>query len=387
MEPPAGRRFSSPSRIGPWLRRHRGAAGEPVPGLRYRRPHALSRRRELGAARGRGLSGARNRHAPHPAQEVTATVLGIADDRALGGTLRVIVTRPRSLADAKAAVDEVVSAIDGAASRFREDSELSRINATPERQVTVSPMLAQAIAAALRGADLSDGAVDPTVGTAVRLAGYDSDFASVLKAGGPLPVQAARIPGWRAIRFNAATRQLWMPGGVEIDLGATAKALASDLAAAAASKVIEGGGVLVSLGGDIAVAGDPPAGGWSVQASEDSSAPLEDGEETVSIDAGGMATSSTTVRRWTRGGVVLHHIIDPATGQPVAGPWRTATVAAATCVDANIASTGAIVKGKGAVAWLETRGLAARLVDRRGTVSRVSGWPSQGVPANSRRSL
>ena len=312
---------------------------------------------------------------------MTATVLGIADDRALGGTLRVIVTRPRSLADAKAAVDEVVSAIDGAASRFREDSELSRINATPERQVTVSPMLAQAIAAALRGADLSDGAVDPTVGTAVRLAGYDSDFASVLKEGAPLRVHAERIPGWRAIRFNAATRQLWMPRGVEIDLGATAKALASDLAAAAASKVIEGGGVLVSLGGDIAVAGDPPAGGWSVQASEDSSAPIEDGEETVSIDAGGMATSSTTVRRWTRGGVVLHHIVDPATGQPVAGPWRTATVAAGTCVDANIASTASIVIGEGAVEWLKTRGLAARLVDREGQVTRVGAWPE---PASSK---
>ncbi len=302
-------------------------------------------------------------------------MLGIADDRALGGTLRVIVTRPRSLAAAKAAVDEVVSAIDVAASRFREDSELSRINATPDRQVTVSPMLAQAIAAALRGADLSDGAVDPTVGTAVRLAGYDSDFASVLKEGGPLRVHAERIPGWRAIRFNAATRQLWMPRGVEIDLGATAKALASDLAAAAANKVIEGGGVLVSLGGDIAVAGEAPAGGWSVQASEDSSVPIEEGEETVSIDAGGMATSSTTVRRWTRGGVVLHHIIDPATGQPVAGPWRTATVAAGSCVDANIASTAAIVKGEAAAAWLKARGLAARLVDRQGQVTRIGAWP------------
>ena len=312
---------------------------------------------------------------------MTATVLGIADDRALGGTLRVIVTHPRSLAAAKAAVDEVVRAIDVAASRFREDSELSRFHATPERQVTVSPMLAQAIATALRGAELSDGAVDPTVGTAIRLTGYDSDFASILKEGGPLRVHMERIPGWQAIRFNAATRQLWMPRGVEIDLGATAKALASDLAAAAASNVIDGGGVLVSLGGDIAVAGEPPAGGWSVQVSEDSSAPVEEGEETVVIDRGGLATSSTTVRRWTRGGVVLHHIIDPATGQPVAGPWRTATVAAGTCVDANIASTAAIVKGEGAAAWLEARGLAARLVDQHGRVRRVGGWPE---PANSK---
>jgi len=313
---------------------------------------------------------------------VTTTLLAIADDRALGCPMRVVVTPPRSLAAAKAAVDAVISAIDSAASRFRQDSELIRLNAAPEREVILSPLLASAISAAMRGAELTDGAVDPTVGTAVRFAGYDSDFASVLREGGPLRVYAERIPGWKAISFDPSTGRIRIPKGVELDLGATAKALASDLAAAAAGTVIdEGGGVLVSLGGDIAVAGEPPAGGWSVQVSEDSSASIEEGEETVSIEAGGLATSSTTVRRWTRGGVVLHHIIDPVTGQPVAGPWRTATVAAATCVDANIASTAAIVKGVGAPAWLEARGMVARLVDSRGRIRRVGGWPE---PANSK---
>jgi FAD:protein FMN transferase len=312
---------------------------------------------------------------------MTTSVLGIADDRALGGSLKVIVTHARSLTAAKAAVDEVVNAIDAAASRFRADSELGRLNATPEQEVVVSPLLAQAISAGLRGAEVSDGAVDPTVGTAIRLAGYDSDFASVLNDGGPLGVIATRIPGWQAIRFSPATRRVWIPRAVEIDLGATAKALASDLAAAAAFGVIEGGGVLVSLGGDIAVAGEPPPGGWSVQVSEDSKTPIQEGEETVSILSGGIATSSTTVRRWTRGGVVLHHIIDPANGLPVNGPWRTATVAAATCVDANIASTAAIVKGEAAPAWLASHGLAARLVDRQGKVHRVGRWPK---PADSK---
>jgi FAD:protein FMN transferase len=184
------------------------------------------------------------------------------------------------------------------------------------------------------------------------------------------------VPGWRTIRFDPRTRQAWIPRGVEIDLGATAKALASDLAVLAAAKAISGGGVLVSLGGDIAVAGQAPPGGWSVQVSEDSGAPIDEGEEAVAIVDGGMATSSTTVRRWTRGGVVLHHIIDPATGLPVDGPWRTATVAAATCVDANIASTAAIVKGKGAIEWLESHRLAARLVDRNGRITRTGAWPA-----------
>jgi thiamine biosynthesis lipoprotein len=169
-----------------------------------------------------------------------------------------------------------------------------------------------------------------------------------------------------------------VPRGVELDLGATAKALASDLAAAAALEAAGGGGVLVSLGGDIAVAGDPPPGGWIVQVSEDSGEPIAPDHETVAITAGGMATSSTTVRRWTRGGVVLHHIIDPATGLPATGPWRTATVVAAGCVDANIASTAAIVMGAPASGWLEAAGLPARLVDRAGAIHRTAGWPVPG---------
>ena len=316
---------------------------------------------------------------------MSAVLLAIADDRALGCLLRVVVTDPRSLCAAKAAVDEIVERIDRTASRFREDSELSRLNAVPEQEVAVSPLLAMAIEAGLRGARLTDGAVDPTVGTAVRLAGYDSDFATVLRDGGVLPVRATRVPGWQAIRFDGRARRVWIPRSVEIDLGATGKALASDLAAASAARAISGGGVLVSLGGDIAVAGEPPAGGWPIQVSEDGGNETEEGEETVCISSGGIATSSTTVRRWTRGGIELHHIIDPATGRPSAGPWRTATVAAATCVDANIASTAAIVKGRGAEDWLAGQRLPARLVDRDGGIRRTAGWPlppSSKLPPN-----
>ena len=301
-------------------------------------------------------------------------MLGIADDQALGCAVRIIVTRPRSLMAAKEAVDEVLRNIDAAASRFREDSELSRLNLMPNQVVKVSPLLAQAIAAALRGAKLTDGAVDPTIGSAIRLAGYDLDFASVPARGLPLRIVASRVPGWRAIQFSHAMRTVLVPRGIELDLGATAKALAADMAAAAAAKV-SGGGALVSLGGDIAVAGEAPDGGWLVQASEDSTAQVQEGEETVSIRAGGLATSSTTVRRWTRGDVVLHHIIDPATGLPSNSCWRTATVAAGSCVDANIASTAAIVMSEAAVAWLETHSLEARLVHRDGHVHRVAGWP------------
>ena len=310
------------------------------------------------------------------------TLLGIVDHRALGGSLRVVVTKPESLRAATRAVEKIVNAIDLAASRFRKDSELSRINASPDRVAKVSPLLAQAIGTALRGAELSGGAVDPTIGYAIRLAGYDTDFAEVPADGVELHLVEQRVPGWRVLEFDPYSRTLILPRGVELDLGATAKALASDLAAAEASKAIGGAGVLVSLGGDIAVAGEAPEEGWSIQLSDDSAAAIDDSEETVAITSGGIATSSTTVRRWTRGGVVLHHIIDPKTGLPADSCWRAASVVAVTCVDANIASTAAIVMGKAAVSWLESHRLPARLVDQKGTVHRVAGWPEPGLRAD-----
>ena len=314
--------------------------------------------------------------------------LGIVDGRALGGSVRLIVTRPAALGAAKDALDEHLRQIDAAASRFREDSELSRLNAQPDRAVRVGPLLARAIREALRGARLTGGAVDPTVGHAVKVAGYDSEFASVPPSGMALHLAVERIPGWQAVQFDESSATVMLPRGVELDLGATAKALASDLGAAAALKAAGAGGVLVSLGGDIAVAGEAPDGGWPIQMSEDSGAPIRLGEETVAITSGGLATSSTTVRRWSRGGVELHHIIDPATGLPAAGPWRTVTVVAASCVDANIASTAAIVKGDAAVEWLEQAGLPARLVDRDGTVRRIGGFPfpEQATRASSANS-
>jgi len=313
---------------------------------------------------------------------MSTMVLGIADDRALGGSMRLVVTNPSYLRAAKAAVDEIVHAIDQAASRFRQDSEVSRLNSSPERNITVTPLLAQAIAAGLRGAELTGGAVDPTVGSAIRLAGYDADFEQVPADGEEIRLIAHPVPGWRAIQFDARSRIVRLPRGVEIDLGATAKALASDLAAAAASKAAGGAGVLVSLGGDIACAGEAPFEGWPIQASEDSAAGIDANEETIAIFSGGIATSSTTVRRWARGRTVLHHIIDPATGLPADSCWRTASVVAGSCVDANIASTAAIVMGRKAPSWLEANGLAARLVDLKGGVHRVAGWPAPAANSN-----
>lgn len=306
---------------------------------------------------------------------VARSGLASISGRAFATSLHVVVTRPERLAVAGQAVDRVLLDIDRTCSRFRADSEIMRLQERAGGWMPVSALLFTALRAALRGAALSGGAVDPTVGTAVTTIGYAGDFATIAREGAPLSLQATSVPGWRCVRLDEVTRSMLIPAGVEIDLGATAKALASDLAAAAALRAIGGGGVLVNCGGDIAVAGEAPDGGWVVQVSEASDAPIAVGAEAIAIRDGGVATSTTTIRRWRRGTIDLHHIVDPSTGLPAAGPWRTVTCVAGTCLDANIAATAAIVKGARAVDWLNEREVVARLVSTQSGVVRTSGWP------------
>jgi FAD:protein FMN transferase len=306
--------------------------------------------------------------------------VAIAEGTALGGATRLVVTRPGSLAAAWAAVEATLRDVDLAYSRFRTDSELSIVNASPGRTHELSPLLAAAVAGALRAARLTGGAVDPTVGGAMRVVGYDVTFAEIAPRGPALNLVVRPVAGYHHVRFNEQARTLQLPVGVELDLGATGKGLAADLAAAAAIAAAgPGAGVLVSLGGDIATSGEAPSGGWVVQVGEDSRAPISPGAEAISITSGAIATSSTTVRRWIRGEVVLHHILDPRTGLPATGPWRTASVVARTCLDANLAATAAIVKGEEAAAWLDAMGLPARLVANDGVIRRIGGWPEATV--------
>jgi len=300
--------------------------------------------------------------------------------RALGTGVHVLVT-DGDIAAATAAVRAVLSEVDLAYSRFRPDSELSLINADGGRTRRISPLLADAIATSLRAAVVTDGRVDPTVGRAMRAVGYDDDFERIRSRTDPISIRLEPIPGWQAIQFDSRARTLGVPKGVEIDLGSIGKALASDLAAAAAREAMGGGGVLVSLGGDIATAGDIPEGGWRILVAEDSDTPPDSDGEVIALHHGAIATSSTTVRTWRRGEIALHHLIDPLTGVPVDSPWRTASVVAATCVDANTAATAAIVRGASAPDWLAGFGLAARLVGTAGDVHRLGSWPAASVAA------
>jgi thiamine biosynthesis lipoprotein ApbE len=292
--------------------------------------------------------------------------------RALGTLVRLVVTEPRCLPEARRLLEADLAAVDLACSRFRADSEICALRASAGQQV--SPLLAEAIAVALRAAELTDGDVDPTVGAAMSAVGYDRDFEQIKGADGP-PVTVRMIPGWRQVRLDG--RMLTMPEGVQLDLGATAKAWAADRSAARIAQQV-GCGVLVSLGGDIAVAGPAPEGGWRIRVQDVTSEPDDppDGPYAlVAIRDGGLATSSTKARRWQRGGDVLHHILDPRTGLPAEPVWRTVSVAAATCADANAASTAAVIRGRAALGWLAGLGLPSRMVDATGAVFTVAGWP------------
>jgi thiamine biosynthesis lipoprotein len=293
------------------------------------------------------------------------------------GTGVTLVVEDGDLAAAQAAVIRLLAVVDQTYSRFRPDSELVRLNRVAGQRVPVSPLLASVVAAGLRGARLSGGLVDPTVGRAMRLIGYDDDFERIASPiASPAPLRFEPVPGWRVVELDEEGLTVRLPVGVELDLGSTGKAFAADLAAAAAVAASGTGGALVSLGGDIAVSGGAPDGGWRVLVSEDSSTPTDGEGEVITLHDGAIATSSTTVRRWRRGGIHVHHLLDPRTGGPTAGLWRTATVAAASCLDANIAATSAIVMGAPAPDWLEQHGLAARLIDQDGQVRTTTGWPA-----------
>ncbi|HVB27560.1 MAG TPA: FAD:protein FMN transferase [Mycobacteriales bacterium] len=295
--------------------------------------------------------------------------------------VRLAVTRPERLDAARAAVQASLATIDAAASRFRSDSELSRLRHQPGRWQPVSPLLADLLAAALRAAALTDGAVDPTVGGSLIALGYDRTFPEV-PAQGPALRVVRRAAGWRCIELDEPARRVRIPAEVTLDLGATAKARAADLAATAAVAATGADcGVLVSLGGDVAVAGPAPAGGWVVRISDrhehpPAAAAAEPDGTRITLSGGGLATSSITGRHWIRGGRPVHHLVDPLTGLPPRPLWRTVSVAAGNCLDANTASTASIVRGPGAEHWLAGRGLPARLVRIDGTVVTVAGWPA-----------
>jgi thiamine biosynthesis lipoprotein ApbE len=291
----------------------------------------------------------------------------------MGSSTTVAVADGRALGPAVAVTTALLGAVEAACSRFIPTSELSLLNdsAGSEARV-VSPILSDAIGAALDAAAATGGLVDPTMGRLIERLGYTVTFADLPLDGPPIAVERRECAGWRTVVFDPASRTVRLPAGVALDLGAIGKAWAADRCAAAAARCT-GCGVLVACGGDVAVAGPPPAEGWCVRVAERPAA--QPWQDVLAFD-GGVATSGTGSRRWRRGQRVLHHILDPATGIPAESPWRTVTVAAASCAEANAAATASIILGDSALGWLDGLDLPARLVDSAGRTVMVGGWPA-----------
>jgi len=315
---------------------------------------------------------------------MSSSAVGRDTFEVFGTTAVLLLTDPGAIRQARVIADRILAEVDLACNRFRPDSELVRLNAAGGEPRAISATFAELLAAALRAAKLTGGDVNPTCARALTGLGYNRDFAEVKAAGdtGPrLTGAVGPLPSWRSVHLDRSGGRARLDRGVQIDLGATAKAWAADRCAAQLADTLRCG-VLVSLGGDVAVAGPPPPEHWRIRVTDDHAAPDSAPGQTVTISSGGLATSSTTVRTWMAGGRRVHHIIDPSTGEPARSCWRTVSVAAGTCTDANIASTAAIIRGVAAVGWLHDLGLPARLVRDDGTVQTTAGWPTD-VPGDA----
>jgi thiamine biosynthesis lipoprotein len=297
---------------------------------------------------------------------------GTSEWPAWGTTARLVVTDPSGLPAARRLVRRQLAAVDKACSLFRGDSEVRRVQRAGARPVRVSELLAELVAVSLRAADRSDGDVDPTVGAAMVRLGRGRDLSLFPTCGG-WQVHERPAPGWRRVHLDG--RVLTVPVGVLLDLAATAKAHTADRCARMVAAHCDTG-VLVDIGGDIATAGPAPQGGWRVPV------PDQPGDPgcTVMLPAGtALATSGTAARPLPAGGWATHHIVDPRTCRPVPPVWRTVSVVAGTCVEANTVTTAAAVRGTAALAWLRELGVPARLVAADRRVITVGAWPADGA--------
>jgi thiamine biosynthesis lipoprotein len=265
-----------------------------------------------------------------------------------------------------------LDAIDQSCSRFRSDSELTLLNARGSGDL--SPTLELALLAALESYDATGGLSDPTVLPALLALGYDVDYAELARNGGAAPLDPVPSLGRGAITMDLSEHHVSLARGCQLDLGASAKALAADLVV---NDVAPRGGVLVEIGGDVAVHGRGPEGPWAIGVSD--VLDITGVEPCVSVASGGVATSSTATRGWIANGQRVHHIVDPRTGTCGAGPYVTATVSAESCVRANAFATAALLWGEDAGYHLAQAGCAGRLVRANGTIEYVGGWPQDNA--------
>ena len=239
------------------------------------------------------------------------------------------------------AVEALFAERDRVFSRFRPGSELNAVNRAAGRPVAVSRLFAETVELALDVAAQTDGLVDPTLGAAILAAGYDRDF-DELEPDSPEPASDEKSQGcWCEVRLDGTL--LSVPAGVLLDLNGVVKARAVDDALA----LLSAERCFVAAGGDLAA-----RGGATVALP---------GGEAVRIEDGALATSGTVRRRWRRGGLVQHHLIDPHTGRPAVAPWEQVTACGRVCVAADAFAKAGFLAGP---AWLEERAVPAWFVAR-----------------------
>ena len=263
---------------------------------------------------------------------------------------------------------------DETCNRFRNDSEISRVNARAGETVAISATFELALGAALLARDATDGLCDPSVLPALLALGYDVDY-DVLKRRGDTALAApVKGVGVDAFTLDRVAHTLTLAPGCQLDLGASAKALAADLIA---NDVAPTGGVVVEVGGDVAVRGRGPQGLWAIGLSD--SLEVHGNEPRVAIHDGGIATSSRSTRTWRASGQLVNHIVDPRTGSFAVGPYATATVSASSCVLANAFATASLLWGEDAAYHVAQAGWSGRFVRDDGSVEFVGGWPLDEV--------
>jgi thiamine biosynthesis lipoprotein len=251
-----------------------------------------------------------------------------------------------------------LDAFDHSCNRFRSDSEISTLNQRPGTTVAISETLELAIEASLRAGRATDGLCDPTVLPALLALGYDRDFDEVARRTDLVASSPVLPLGLNAIDLDRENHTVTIEPGCQLDLGASAKALVVDLVA---DDLAARGGVVVELGGDVAVRGSGPTGPWVVGVSD--------------------SLTITGTRTWRVGDHVANHIIDPRTGSFAHGTYATASVTASDCVLANAFATAALLWDEEASYYIAQAGWSARLVRTNGTVEFVGGWPPDGETA------
>lgn len=291
------------------------------------------------------------------------------------GTTIIVIAPERASATTLQLTRDLFAEWERAFSRFRADSELSRLNAAAGFRTPASPLMLAVLNTALDAARATRGIFDPTVLLRMIEIGYDRTFESLPSR---LPTardeQPAQTGGWRAIEVNEAHHLVRLPPGVGLDFGGIAKGMAVD----AALNLLEERGLtpaMVNAGGDLAVRGLPPdAPHWPI------AVPGKDEGWVIGLERGAVATSGVAHRHWRQGDQMRHHLIDPRTGDPADSALWSVTAIAGMCAQAEVAAKTTLILGREQGAhFIEEVHLGALLIDDDGKWNTAGAWPEAGM--------